>query len=541
LSGPKLAATLDKKSWQINAQTFSPDGKYLATAGDGDSVHIFETATWNEVFHAEYGQPYSFHELVFSADSKRLAGVDAKLHVWDVESHSELYEIGGPPFDPITAIATSPDGQRLAVARLNLPYGSWHAEPGAAIELWPLGAGSPELLPKKTYELDEIRFSPDSRILAAAGQQTVTESRYTNVIEGDLLLWNLAENRELEVKARQGTTVAAFSPSVSFSADGKQLVAGALVDITPARECPNGDSSYVACGENEFLKYARLLLVIEPATGITTKELRAGRGNALLLAQSPDGQHVISANEKTLRLWDLSTPKLDQTFEPQLAPADQMAPADYWSSIRQPKFGGDYENPVADALAYFPDGRSIVVAQDNGFLLVLDALTGVQRKQNFAESMITSLALSGDGKSLATAHVRTPPRLWDPKTLISRPLEMAGEDCVSIAFAADGRTVVCGGTGGVILLWDAMSGEIIGRALRTPAGSWLVISAEGLFDGTTDGEQLVAWRLGNRTFTLNQLPESFHHRALLQDLFAGKRPQPKEDLASALNALEKRE
>jgi WD40 repeat protein len=120
----------------------SPDGKYLATGGDRDSVHIFETGTWKEIFTAEYKQPYGIHELVFSADSKRLAGIDQKLHVWDMEKLRELYEIGGPPLAPITAVAASPDGQRLAVARSSGLHGTWHADPEAEIELWALRGGA---------------------------------------------------------------------------------------------------------------------------------------------------------------------------------------------------------------------------------------------------------------------------------------------------------------------------------------------------------------------------------------------------------------
>jgi hypothetical protein len=88
-------------------------------------------------------------------------------------------------------------------------------------------------------------------------------------------------------------------------------------------------------------------------------------------------------------------------------------------------------------------------------------------------------------------------------------------------------------------LWDAASGEVVGRALRTPAGLWLVIAAEGLFDCSPEAQQLAAWRLGNRLFTLGELPASFRHQGLLRELLSGKRLKPKEDLASVLSALAK--
>jgi WD40 repeat protein len=289
-----------------------------------------------------------------------------------------------------------------------------------------------------------------------------------------------------------------------------------------------------AAGRSEFLNYARLLVVVDPSTGETTKELRAGRGNALLLRQSPDGQCVISANEKTVRLWDLVNSKLDQKFEPKLAPADQLAPGEYWASLKHQKFEGDYQNPVADAIEYSPDGGSVFVAQNNGFVLLLDAATGAQLKHDFAESTISNFAFSRDGKSLASAQVGAVPRLWDPRALTSRELEATVEDCASIAFSADARMVVGGGNAGVLLVWDAGSGALLARVLRTPEGQWLAVTPEGLFDGTPEGAQLATWRVGNRCFRFDQVPQAFRHASLLQELFAGERPKPKENLAAAL-------
>jgi hypothetical protein len=74
------------------------------------------------------------------------------------------------------------------------------------------------------------------------------------------------------------------------------------------------------------------------------------------------------------------------------------------------------------------------------------------------------------------------------------------------------------------------------RKLRASDGRWLVITPEGLFDGTPSGNGLATWRLDNRSFAIDQLPKSFRHEGLLQELLAGKRPKPKEELAAVLNA-----
>lgn len=533
LSTLRLVATLDAKSWTADAETFSPNGKYFAASGDGDSVHIFETGTWKEIFSESYKQVYGIHELAFSPDSKRLAGVDLKLHMWDVQGLREVYEIGGTPFQSVTAVAASPDGQRLAVAQRGPSVGS-QSEPTTTVEVWPLRGGRPRVLPKKTYELDEMSFSPDSTKLAASGQELLTDSNMHNGVDtfsiaGDLLLWDLLQNREVEVKAQQGTSVAGWGPSVSFSADGKQLTIGALV-VT--REHSSGGDSE----DRPYTDYTRLMIIVDPETGTTLDEFRLGRGNALLLTQSPDGQHAVSANEQALRSWDLVNHKLDLKFQPQLPAPNQDAAENDSSPTGYRKFDEHYQNPVATALRYTPDGQGVLVAEDKSILL-LDATTGAQLKRQSVDSVVRAFTYSRDGKILTSSQFEAAPRLWDPQALTSRPLESADEDCSAIAFSADGTTVVCGGTTGVILAWDTASGSLLARILRTGDGEWLVVTPEGLFDGTPEGARLAAWRLGNRCFALDQLPQTFRHLGLLQELLAGKRPKPKEDLASALGAL----
>lgn len=535
LSTLKLVATLDPKSWTADAEAFSPDGKYLAASGDGDSVHIFEIGTWREIFSESYKQVYGIHELAFSPDSSRLAGVDLKLRMWDVQGLREVYEIGGTPFQRVTALAASPDGQRLAVAR-GEPNVGMSTEPMTVVELWPIRGGTPQALPKKTYELDVMSFSPDSTKLAASGQQLITDTNMHNGVDrfsigGDLLLWDLLQNREIDVKVQQGTSVAAWGPGVSFSSDGKKLATGALV-VT--QEHSSGDDNDAE--DRPHTGYARLMIIVDPENGTALDEFRLGRGNALLLAQRPDGQHAVSANEQVLRSWNLVNHKLDVQFQPQLSAPKRDAAEDEPSPMGYQKFGEHYQNPVATALRYTPDGHGVLVAEDKSVLL-LDATTGAQLKGQSVDTVVRAFTYSRDGKILASAQFEAAPRLWDPRTLTSRPLESADEDCSAIAFSADGTTVVCGGHTGVILAWDTASGSLLARILRAGNGEWLVVTPEGLFDGTPEGARLAAWRFGNRSFALDRLPRSFRHEGLLQELLSGKRPKPKEDLASTLGAL----
>lgn len=165
-----------------------------------------------------------------------------------------------------------------------------------------------------------------------------------------------------------------------------------------------------------------------------------------------------------------------------------------------------------------------------------DLSPGAELKRQSLATTVRTFAYSPDGKLLSSTQSGAAPRVWDAQSLTSRELEASGEDCSAITFSADGSTLVCGGSKGVIFFWDAASRSLVARILRASDGRWLVITPEGLFDGTPSGNGLATWRLDNRSFAIDQLPKSFRHEGLLQELLAGKRPKPKEELAAVLNA-----
>jgi serine/threonine protein kinase/WD40 repeat protein len=154
----------------------SPDGRYLATGGDWNSddgtsgVRLWELSTGQYVGQM-LGHVHYVWSLAFSSDSKRLlSGGKGHIHLWNVESQSEIMRIQLPSSNPRMTISTlwaetvafTRDGRRAASA------GS------GTLSLWDLESGE-ELMrfsteTEVTERVQKVAFVENDRYLVAAGQ-----------------------------------------------------------------------------------------------------------------------------------------------------------------------------------------------------------------------------------------------------------------------------------------------------------------------------------------------------------------------------------
>jgi WD40 repeat protein len=529
------AAEDDTSIAGIPSVAFSPDGKILASGGDDHTVRIWDVST-GALLHTLTGHTAVVHSVAFSPDGNVLVSGsgDHFVKLWDVAKGVELRTLPAFP-SYVASVAFSPDGKILAIAGGDKTITLWDVPTGKELRT----------LKGHPYSVESVAFSPNGKTLAS-GYEAVR-------------LWDVSTGAELRRLEGHSNSVHA----VAFSPDGKIIASGhqniRLWDVSTGSEsrliCQSSwvsalafspDGKLLACGGGD-----NTVQILDLSTGAELHTLKGHSSEIRSVAFRPDSKIVASSSDdQTVKLWDVSTGAelrtltghSDSVRSVAFSPDGKILASGSWdSSVKLWDVSTGAQLRSLDenmsrvyAIAFSPDGKSLAAAS-RASIKLWDVSTGAELKMLIGHSSwVESVAFSAQGNILASGGSDNTIRLWDVSSGTGLgSLRGHSSDVSSLAFSRDGKYLVSGSSDMNIKVWEAPGNEVA-SLVAVDQSDWLVVTPDGLFDGSPASWSKTVWRFNNNTFDhapIEAFFNEYYYPGLLADIFSGKRPKSPPDIA----------
>jgi WD40 repeat protein len=483
---------------EVNKAVISPDGRWVATAGDDGTGYILDAKTFQPVGRPltdGSGEPIDY--VSFSPDKRTVvtASQDKTARLWDVPSGNP---IGQPMVHEgwVEAATFSADGRYVVTASSDRTARVWDAHTGQPLSEPMRHSGDVYMArfsPTNSSLVVTASFDHTARIwkwnkiadlpvISGKGSlRTVClnedDERLVTVTESGAQIWNARTGQAAgEMKATGPVTLAMCSAdgTLMFTASGKQgqirnAMTGApvgevisLVETPAAAVIDTHDKLMAVVSSNE-------LEIWDAATGQAKGNPIQLGGDATGAVFSCDGRMIATwSHGGTVRVWNVAT----------------------GAAIGKPMI---HKGEVKSA-NFSPDGQLLVASSTTGHEASLwNVQTGAEEGALPVDNWVPDAEFSPNGKWVASSYGNAA-EVWDAASGNRLSQLMQEKDTVLVStFSPNSEWVLTASQDGVAQVWDAMTGVEAGRPIKRAETAAQSLPVRATF--TSDGKWiLTAWQ-----------------------------------------------